>query len=48
LAHRHSFRWHRSLPWIAKGTNLIRPAVALVAVSDPRRLHSVPVGGIIS
>ena len=54
-AHRHSFRWHRSLPWIAKGANLLRPAVALFAVSDPRaasfrsggRHHLVMAGGII-
>jgi hypothetical protein len=27
-AHRNSFRWHRSLPWIAKGATLNRPAEA--------------------
>src|SRR5271170_8472698 len=48
LAHRNSFRWHRSLPWIAKGATLNRPAEALVAVKNPGRHHSVPVGGIIS
>jgi hypothetical protein len=44
LSEGNSFRWHRSLPWIAKGATLNRPAEALVA----GRHHSVPVGGIIS
>ena len=48
LAHRNSFRWHRSLPWIAKGGTLNRPAEALVAVPDPGRDYPVTVGGIIS
>ncbi|MGB9203050.1 MAG: hypothetical protein WCB94_03640, partial [Terriglobales bacterium] len=46
-------RWHRSLPWIAKGATLNRPAEALVAVKNPRaalfrsggRHHLVLVGG---
>src|SRR6266436_967787 len=37
-----------SLPWIAKGGTLNRPAEALVAIPDPGRHYSVPVGGIIS
>src|SRR3977135_383228 len=37
-----------SLPWIAKGGTLNRPAEALVAIPDPGRDYSVPVGGIIS
>src|ERR1035437_4156763 len=37
-----------SLPWIAKGGSLNRPAEALVAIPDPGRHYSVPVGGIIS
>jgi hypothetical protein len=38
---------HRSLPKIAKGANLNRPAEALVTVPDPGRLHRVLVGRII-
>src|ERR1019366_219319 len=37
-----------SLPWIAKGGTLNRPAEALVTIPDPGRHYSVPVGGIIS
>src|ERR1700704_6145281 len=55
LPPRNSFRWHRSLPWIAKGATLNRPAEALVAVPEPRaassraggRHHLVMVGDII-
>ena len=36
-----------SLPWIGKGGTLNRPAEALVAIPDPGRLYSFPVGGII-
>ena len=39
IAHRHSFRWHRSLPWVAKGADLITSAAALVTFHAP--------GGII-
>ena len=38
LAHRNSFRWHRSLPWISKGGTLNRPAEALVPVPNPGRI----------
>src|SRR5208282_5172919 len=48
LAHRNSFRWHRSLPWISKGETLNRPAEALVPVPYPGRDYPVTVGGIIS
>ena len=48
LAHRNSFRWHRSLPWISKGGTLNRPAEALVPVPYPGRDYPVMVGGIIS
>src|SRR4029077_2903936 len=48
LAHRNSFRWHRSLPWISKGKTLNRPAEALVPVPYPGRDYPVTVGGIIS
>src|SRR5260370_37015350 len=37
-----------SLPLIDQGGNLNRPAEALVAIPDPGRHYSVPVGGIIS
>jgi hypothetical protein len=55
-AHRHSralgasqlFPLASSLPWIAKGATLNGPAEALVAIPDPGRHYSVPVGGIIS
>ena len=38
----------KSLPWIAKGGTLNRPAEALVAVPKPGRDYPVTVGGIIS
>src|SRR5208282_1689875 len=40
LAHRHSFRWHRSPPWIAKGANLTQ-------ASGGARRRVRPPGGII-
>ena len=46
LAHRNSFRWHhRSLGLPKEGPE---KAEALVAIPDPGRDYSVPVGGIIS